>query len=115
MASPVYSVFLFRGHDLGSPIDVYLDPSFVYVMREIDIFFPGDAVGTSCLVIDPFSGGTIFGPAQAVVASPGANFHLSTRQVFVPEEGVPTFTVSGQSSVGDGPDCRISGYQLSLP
>lgn len=111
----IYSALIFEGHDLGSPEQVFLDPSFVWVVRSIDIFLPGDTGSISCSVIAAHTGGTFFNVGQAAVPPNGLWAGWNGRQVFVPITDEPTIIVDGSSALGDGPDCRISGYKLYAP
>ena len=37
----LYSYLIYEGHDLGGNYTVGLDPAYVWIVRDIDVFFPG--------------------------------------------------------------------------
>lgn len=113
MAS-IYSVLLFEGHNIGSPVEVFVDTAFIYILRDIDVFFPGADVQATLSVISEPVGGTIFQTAQPIVNNPGYWSQWRGRQVIVPQETGHILTITCSAEF-NAPDVRISGYQLTPP
>lgn len=110
----VYSALIFEGHDLGESTNVELDPAYLWVVRDIDVFFPGPNTDSILSVVAAVVGATFYAIYEPIVAPPGIWNSWRGRQVLSPPDGGPTLTVSTGALVG-GADCRISGYRLTLP
>lgn len=111
----LYSALLFEQSNIGSTIEVFLDPSYLWVVRCIDVFFPPETVAITLQIYGSVSGATFFAVNAATGSQPNGPTTWRGRQVFAPPADGPTLTVVGGSSIGDGPDCRISGYKLYTP
>lgn len=112
--SHIYSALLFEGHDLSSHTPVTLESGFVYVVRDIDVFFPGPAGSATAQVVAASSGGTFFQCEAIPVPLQGVWRNWRGRQVFVPQVGVPTLEILTDTPIG-GADVRISGWKLTPP
>lgn len=111
MSRTLYSAEIFAGHNLGSPVDVYLDPGFVWVLRDVDIFFPGPDVGATFSLVDAITGGTFIHFSDTPVSVDGVSHQWQGRQVLIPLEGSPVLTIITTNSLHQ-PDVRMSGYKL---
>jgi len=112
--SRVYSTLIFEGHDLGAGTEVALDPAYLWVVRDIDVFFPGPNTECFLSVIASVVSATIYSIYAPVVSTPGTWNSWRGRQVFSPPADGPTLTISADAVLA-GADCRISGYRLTLP
>jgi hypothetical protein len=110
----LYSVLIFEGHNLPSHQTVTLDPSYVWIVRDIDVFFPGADTEAQCSVIASVVGATFFQVAEPVVDNPGFWVPWRGRQVFQPPATGPTLEIIS-GGVLNGSDVRISGYRLTPP
>lgn len=112
--SHIYSALIFQGHDLATEQLVFLDASFVWVMRDIDVFLPGPAADTGVAVVDAHSNGTIFQFQQLAVPPAGIWGQWRGRQVFQPIDAEATLVIRSDGTSG-GVDVRISGWKLTPP
>lgn len=109
---PLYSALIFEGHAIPNTVDIYLDASFLWIVRDIDVFFPGADVQAHCSIIAASVGATFFSAAQPIVNNPGFWAEWRGRQVFQPTTGNATIRITNGAEF-NAPDVRISGYRLS--
>lgn len=110
----VYSVLIFEGHDLGGNYDITLDPFYVWIVRDIDVFFPGPGGLSNVQVTAAVVGATFAAFQETSIPPAGLWSGWRGRQVFVPPSSGPTLSVEASAPLG-GPDVRISGYRLTPP
>lgn len=110
----VYSQLLFQGHDMAPSELVFLEPGFVWVMRDVDCFFPGPNADVGLQIVDAVSNGTIILFHDLVVPPAGVSHQWQGRQVFSPPAEGATLALRTGGITG-GVDCRISGYKLTTP
>lgn len=110
----LYSYLIYEGHDLGGNYTVGLDPAYVWIVRDIDVFFPGPG-GLASVQVTAAVVGTTFAAFTALNIPPSGQWQgWRGRQVFVPPLTGPTLSIEASSPLG-GPDVRISGYRLLPP
>lgn len=110
----LYSALIFEGHDLGDVTDVTLDPGYLWIVRNVDVFFPGPNAFAQFSLVAVSNECTFIAFDDTEIAGNGVSHHWEGRQVFAPISGLPTLQVKTSTSLG-GADVRISGYQLTLP
>lgn len=110
----LYSVLIFEGHAIPQVQDVTLDPTFLWVVRDIDVFFPGADFQAHINVMAASTLTTFFSSAQPIVNNPGFWAEWRGRQVFQPPSTGPTLRITNGAEF-NAPDVRISGYRLSPP
>jgi hypothetical protein len=99
---------------MGPEEFVFLDPSFVWVMRDVDVFLPGPNADVGLQVVDAVSNGTIWLSHQLGVPPAGVSDQWRGRQVFQPPDTGATLVLRSDGLAG-GVDCRISGWKLTPP
>jgi hypothetical protein len=113
LPGPVYSVLIYEKHDLGFTDSIELDAGFVWIVRDIDVFFPGTALGATASVVAAIEGATFYSVSNPTVDIRGEWHQWQGRQVLIPQTGLDTLAITGGSNVGPGVDVRISGYKLT--
>lgn len=110
--SRLFSSVIFAGHNVGSGVPITLDPAFVWVLRDIEFFFPGVGLLGNAAIIDVATSATLLYFSASEIGPNGAHQQWQGRIVLVPPESGPALLVNG-SGDGGNPDIRISGYKLT--
>lgn len=110
----VYSELIAELHDIGGPTPVVLDPTYIWVVRDICIYFPSPNTLCNAQIVAYSTSCTFYSVTDNDVGNGGDSFHWEGRQVFVPPADLPTLVVKASTALG-GADVRISGYRLTPP
>lgn len=110
----LYSVCIadVHGTDTGTVLEVPLDPTYVWVIRDMSFFAPG-ATAASFQAYDDQD--VTWYQEQAVPADFGAWAQWTGRQVFDSEAPALFLAASAITIAPPTFDVRVSGYRLTRP
>jgi hypothetical protein len=109
----VYSAVIAALHNVGSGVPITLDSTFLWVVRDIEVFFPGPALSATLSIVDVATSATLWSWTEDAIQPTGYHEQWEGRVVLAPPPDTFTLLLNGASTAGN-PDVRISGYKLSV-